>query len=145
MTITRARPGFTVKTRQQPFDACVATKTRVTPAGSALDPDSGSDFLSVATEVQATSETDITKEDNANRRILSMPMILGLPPSDYGALSLPDVEAGRQSSGGRAGDHRGGRSLTQPRGDKTPVAQNGARRLENFPPTQRPARPSVDE
>jgi hypothetical protein len=88
-TVTFDRPGFTVKTRQQPFEECVATKASVTPDGSALGGDSGSDSLSDADEAQATNETDITKQNNANRRIPSMPRILGLPPADHGILSPP--------------------------------------------------------
>jgi len=38
MTLASAWPGFIVKTRQQPSEACVATRTSVTPAGAALDP-----------------------------------------------------------------------------------------------------------
>jgi hypothetical protein len=72
MTVASAWPGFTVKTRQQPSEACVATRTSVTPAGAALGP-GGSASLSIADEVQAWSQTDITNQGNADRRILSMP------------------------------------------------------------------------
>jgi hypothetical protein len=72
MTVASVWPGFTVKTRQQPSEACVATRTSVTPAGAALGP-GVSASLSIADEVQAWSETDITKQGNADRRILPMP------------------------------------------------------------------------
>ena len=76
-TVARAPLGFNVKTRQQPFEVCVKTRTNVTPAGSALGTESGSGFLSAADDVQVWSESDITKQGNASQRILSMPMMLG--------------------------------------------------------------------
>lgn len=64
-----------MKTRQQPFEACVATKTKVTPASSVLGPDSGSASFWVADEVHVRSEIDIKKHD-ADRRVLYMPASL---------------------------------------------------------------------
>ena len=72
MTVAFVWLGFNVKTRQQPSEACVATRTNVTPAGTALGP-GVSASSSIADEVQAWSETEITKPDNADRRILSVP------------------------------------------------------------------------
>ena len=72
MTLASAWPGFIVKTRQQPSEACVATRTSVTPTAAALGP-GVSASLSIADEVQAGSETNITKQGNADQRILSMP------------------------------------------------------------------------
>jgi hypothetical protein len=80
-TVVSAGPGFIVRTRQQPFEAFVAAKTNVTPAGSALGPDSGSDSVSIEDDVQARSEIDITKQGNVDRRILSMQTILERAPS----------------------------------------------------------------
>lgn len=64
-TVASARFGFSVKTRQQTFESCGASKTSVTPADSASG--GGSDSWSFA-DVQAASEVDITRKDNANRR-----------------------------------------------------------------------------
>ena len=73
MTLASVWPGFTVKTRQQPSDACVATRTSVMPTGAALGTDRGSDGLSIADGSQAWSETDIiTRQGNADLRILSI-------------------------------------------------------------------------
>ena len=73
MTLISTWPGFTVKTRQQPFEACVATRTNVTPIGSVVDPGDGSGSSSIGVEVQAGSDTDITKQKIVHRRIRSMP------------------------------------------------------------------------
>ena len=53
VTLASAWPGFIVKTRQQPFEACVATRTNVTPIGSVVDPGDGSGSLSIGDEVHA--------------------------------------------------------------------------------------------
>jgi hypothetical protein len=71
-TVAAAGPGFIVKTRQQPFDAWVATKNRVTPAGSELGSGGGWDTVGVEVEVHVRSESDITSHDTAERRIPSM-------------------------------------------------------------------------
>jgi Rhodanese-like domain len=71
-------PGFIVKMRQQPFEPCVATKTNVTPACSALGRDNDSDGASEPDEVQVRSEIDMSTHGNADRRILSMPMSVDL-------------------------------------------------------------------
>jgi hypothetical protein len=72
MTVASASSGFTVKTRQQPPEGLVA-RTSVTPAGAALGRGGAASF-SIADEVQAWIETKITKQGNADRRILSMPV-----------------------------------------------------------------------
>jgi hypothetical protein len=72
MTVASASPGFTVKTRQQPPDAFVGTRTSVTPAGAALGL-GGCASLSAADEVQAWIETNITKNGSADRRSPFMP------------------------------------------------------------------------
>jgi hypothetical protein len=58
---------LTVKTRQQPPDACVRTRTNVTPAGAAFEL-GGRASSSAADEVQPWIETKITKQGNAGRR-----------------------------------------------------------------------------
>lgn len=72
MTVASAPRGFTVKTRQQPPEGLVA-RTSVTPAGAALGR-GGAACISIAGEVQAWIETKITKQGNADRRILSIPV-----------------------------------------------------------------------
>jgi hypothetical protein len=73
-------PGFTVKTRQQPIEPPSATRTSVTPAFSASGFDGSNCLLvaDVADELQAASETDITTEDNADRKVPFTQMILDL-------------------------------------------------------------------
>ena len=79
-TVTSARPGFIVKMRQHPFEVCVGTNNRVTPAASELEAGSGSVPLLVAEEVHDRSEIDITKHDTTDRRIVCMPTSVDLPP-----------------------------------------------------------------
>ena len=74
MTLASAWLGFIVTTRQQPFEAWVATRTNVTPpVGSARGPDNGSEPLSIDVEVQAWSDTDITKQGRDHLTIVLMP------------------------------------------------------------------------
>jgi hypothetical protein len=72
MTVASASPGLTVKTRQQPPDACVGTRINVTPAGAALEL-GGRASSSATDEVQAWIETNITKQGIAVRRSPFMP------------------------------------------------------------------------
>ena len=120
MTVASPWPGFTVKTRQQPSEACVATRTSVTPAGATLGFGDVPASLSIADEVQAWSETDITKQGIANRRILSMPdessgnekqVLHGRKPGDE--LEPPEAAVVRavNASVGRA--ERGVRAVVQ--------------------------------
>jgi hypothetical protein len=57
MTLASAWPGFIVKIRQQPFEACVATRSNFMSIGLAPGLDNGSGSSSVADEVQAWSDT----------------------------------------------------------------------------------------
>jgi hypothetical protein len=72
--VVSARPGFIVKTRQQPSED--AANTTLTPGGPALGAAGGPDASSVADKVQLRSEIDSAKYPNADRSILSIPTIL---------------------------------------------------------------------
>jgi hypothetical protein len=72
MTFASARPAFIEKTRQQPFDALVATRISLTPIGSVVGLDNGSKSSTFEDEVQAWSDTDLTQQEIVNRRIPSM-------------------------------------------------------------------------
>ena len=89
-TATLARPGFTVKSRQQSKEPLVAARTSVTPAGAALR-DGACASWTIADGVQACSESDITEVANADPRI---------PFTGYADVDAPspaDVGGGRST------------------------------------------------
>lgn len=80
MTFTSVSPGLMVKTRQQRSEEGVATRTSVTPADAGLGRGLAPIVLglgeddSIADEVQALIQMEITTHRNTNRRIPATPV-----------------------------------------------------------------------
>src|SRR6187200_447280 len=90
-TVMSARPGLTVKTRQQRPESCDAARTNVTPSDAVSGPGVGSDPLPVADDVQARSASDTTTHPTADRTTRPTQTSLALPadPVRVAALAEP--------------------------------------------------------
>ncbi len=87
-----ARPGLTVKTRQQPSGPRDATRTNVTPSDSEPVPGVGSDPLSIADDVQASSVVATTTNHSVDRRIRSTQTSLDLQTDPARVAALAAAE-----------------------------------------------------